>query len=114
MMYHLLPLAALLLLSVIPTENKVVTSVEDCKEFLLIKQDVPFVKGNILDQNRYKVICQTLRNISRFVMLYDMQNRIPVFSAAECRGGGEGCESLWKFEPHVSLSVTFFRFNTSF
>uniref|UniRef100_A0A3P8Q991 Uncharacterized protein n=1 Tax=Astatotilapia calliptera TaxID=8154 RepID=A0A3P8Q991_ASTCA len=83
---HLLPLAALLLLSIFPTETKVVASVEDCKEFFLqqIPPHIPGILegGIILDQNRYKLICQTLHNTRTFVTLYDTQNKIPVFSAA--------------------------------
>ncbi|XP_039902037.1 endonuclease domain-containing 1 protein-like isoform X3 [Simochromis diagramma] len=105
MMQHLLPLGTLLLLSIIPTETEVVASVAQCNEFFLAQTppNIPGILegGNIKDQNRYKVICQTLRNIRRFVTLYDTQNRIPVFSAAEYRGGGEGREPLWKIEPQL-------------
>ncbi|XP_031600263.2 endonuclease domain-containing 1 protein-like isoform X1 [Oreochromis aureus] len=105
MMQHLLPLATLLLLSIIPTETEVVTSVAECNKFFLEKTP-PNIRGileggTILDQNRYKVICQTLRNIRRFVTLYDTQNKIPVFSAAKYRVSSEGREPLWKIEPQL-------------
>ncbi|XP_025756813.1 endonuclease domain-containing 1 protein isoform X2 [Oreochromis niloticus] len=106
---QLLPLAALLLLSIVPTDSRVVTSVEDCNEFFLqqIPPNIPGILegGNTLDQNRYKVICQTLRNIRRFVTLYDTKNRIPVFSAAEYRGGpaGKRPKIKWMIEPQVSI-----------
>ncbi|XP_025756812.1 endonuclease domain-containing 1 protein isoform X1 [Oreochromis niloticus] len=104
---QLLPLAALLLLSIVPTDSRVVTSVEDCNEFFLqqIPPNIPGILegGNTLDQNRYKVICQTLRNIRRFVTLYDTKNRIPVFSAAEYRGGpaGKRPKIKWMIEPQL-------------
>ncbi|XP_005952312.1 endonuclease domain-containing 1 protein [Haplochromis burtoni] len=105
MMQHLLPLATLLLLSIVPTETEVVASVAQCNEFFLAQTppNIPDIleEGNIKDQNRYKVICQTLRDIRRFVTLYDTQNRIPVFSAAEYRGGSEGKRSFWKIEPQL-------------
>ncbi|XP_030609871.1 endonuclease domain-containing 1 protein-like [Archocentrus centrarchus] len=105
MMQHLLPPVALLLLSIIPTETKVVTSMAECNEFFL-QQTPPNIPGileggNILDQNRYKPICQTLRDISRFMTLYDIRNKIPVFSAAKYGGGGEGKKSFWKVEPQL-------------
>ncbi|CAI5671557.1 unnamed protein product [Oreochromis niloticus] len=105
MMQHLLPVATLLLLSIVPTETKVVTSVKNCNESFLAQTppNIPGILegGNIKDQNRYKVICQTLENIRRFVTLYDTKNRIPVFSAAEYRGGTEGKGSRWKIEPQL-------------
>uniref|UniRef100_A0A3Q1F0F6 Endonuclease n=1 Tax=Acanthochromis polyacanthus TaxID=80966 RepID=A0A3Q1F0F6_9TELE len=86
----LLPFAALFLLVIIPTETKVVTSMADCADFFL-QQTPPCVPGileggNILDQNRYKPICQTLNGTRRFVTLYDTRYRIPVFSAFKYRG----------------------------
>ncbi|KAL4007423.1 hypothetical protein ACER0C_001275 [Sarotherodon galilaeus] len=101
---HLLPLAVLLLLSIIPTETKVVTSVEECNEFFL-QQTPPRIPGileggKILDQNRYKAICQTFNDIRTFVTLYDTHNKIPVFSAAKYRGGGgKRPNSIWMIEP---------------
>ncbi|XP_025756801.1 uncharacterized protein LOC100703935 isoform X2 [Oreochromis niloticus] len=109
MMQHLLPLATLLLLSIVPTETKVVASVAQCNESFLAQTppNIPgiLVGGNINDHNRYKVICQTLRDIRRFVTLYDTKNRIPVFSAAEYRGGpaGKRPKIKWMIEPQVSI-----------
>uniref|UniRef100_A0A3B4H6N0 Uncharacterized protein n=1 Tax=Pundamilia nyererei TaxID=303518 RepID=A0A3B4H6N0_9CICH len=105
-MHHLLPLAAVLLLSTIPTETKVVTSVKDCEEFFL-DQTPPkimgiLVGGNILDQNRYKLICQTFDDTRTFVTLYDTHNKIPVFSAAKFRGSTAGRPSHpWMIEPQA-------------
>ncbi|KAL4007413.1 hypothetical protein ACER0C_001265 [Sarotherodon galilaeus] len=107
MMQHLLPLATLLLLSIVPTETKVVASVAQCNESFLAQTppNIPgiLVGGNINDHNRYKVICQTLRDIRRFVTLYDTKNRIPVFSAAEYKGGpaGKRPKIKWMIEPQL-------------
>ncbi|KAL7375863.1 hypothetical protein ABVT39_025545 [Epinephelus coioides] len=104
----LLPLAALLFLSIVPSVTEVVESMSDCAEFLLEQPpDVPGVLegGRILDQNRYKVICQTLSNVRTFVTLYDTQNRIPVFSANKYRGvhgsRGKRPDTPWKIEPQL-------------
>ncbi|KAL4007418.1 hypothetical protein ACER0C_001270 [Sarotherodon galilaeus] len=111
MMQHLLPLATLLLLSIVPTETEVVASVAQCNEFFLAQTppNIPgiLVGGNINDQNRYKVICQTLRDIRRFVTLYDTKNRIPVFSAAEYRGGpaGKRPKIKWMIEPQLENNM---------
>uniref|UniRef100_A0A3B4F7K4 Uncharacterized protein n=1 Tax=Pundamilia nyererei TaxID=303518 RepID=A0A3B4F7K4_9CICH len=105
MMHHLLPLAILLLLSIIPTETEVVASVKECNTFFLDKTppNIPQILegGNILDQNRYKVICQTFSNTTTFVTLYDTKNKIPVFSAAKYRGrpGGKRPKINWMIEP---------------
>uniref|UniRef100_A0A4W6C7Y5 Endonuclease n=1 Tax=Lates calcarifer TaxID=8187 RepID=A0A4W6C7Y5_LATCA len=104
----LLPLAALLLLiSVTPTVAKVVTSVSQCAEFFL-QQTPPYIpeilkNGNILDQNRYKPICQTLNDTRTFVTLYDTTNKIPVFSAYKYRGNQKRKRpaNIWKIEPQT-------------
>uniref|UniRef100_A0A669CKE1 Endonuclease domain-containing 1 protein-like n=1 Tax=Oreochromis niloticus TaxID=8128 RepID=A0A669CKE1_ORENI len=107
MMHHLLPLPALLLLSIIPTETEVVTSVKECNMFFLDKTppNIPQIleKGKIRNQNRYKVICQTSRNTRTFVTLYDTKNKIPVFSAAKYRGGagGKRPKIKWMTEPQL-------------
>ncbi|XP_045921081.1 endonuclease domain-containing 1 protein-like [Micropterus dolomieu] len=107
----LLPLAALLLLSIVPTAAEVVRSMSDCAEFLL-QQTPPQIpgileEGEILDQNRYRPICQTWMNTRRFVTLYDTKNKIPVFSAYKYRGKhvedpkeGRG-KHPWKTEPQL-------------
>lgn len=106
----LLPLAALLLLSVVPTVAEVVQSMSDCKGFLHNETPprVPGIleNGNILDQNRYKPICQTLDNVRRFVTLYDTKNRIPVFSAYKYKGKN-GCRptTKWMTEPQVCTKL---------
>ena len=112
-MWCLLPFAALLLLSIIPTTAEVVGLMSNCTGFLL--QETPprvpgiLEEGNILNQNRYKPICQTLKNLRSFVTLYDTDNRIPVFSAAKYKGSTPGRpKQPWKIEPQVGLFSFFF------
>ncbi|KAM4713868.1 endonuclease domain-containing 1 protein-like [Anableps anableps] len=101
-----LPASALLLLSV-QTFAEVMKSVSDCDLFLL-DQTPPHVPGiledgKIINQNRYKPICQTYRNQKRFATLYDVQNRIPVFSAFRFVGEvhRRRPKSIWKIEPQL-------------
>ncbi|XP_026225156.1 endonuclease domain-containing 1 protein-like [Anabas testudineus] len=104
-MWCFLPLAVLLL-SITPTETKVVNEMSECEGFLLDETppQVPGIleNGGIMNQNRYKIICQTYRDEKRFVTLYDTKNKIPVFSAYKYRGG-EGGEAnrFWKIEPQL-------------
>ncbi|XP_071315664.1 uncharacterized protein [Trachinotus anak] len=96
-----------LLLSVIPAVSEVVKSMSDCDQFLL-KDTPPQVPGiledgNILNQNRYKPICQTYNNTRRFVTLYDIKNKIPVFSANKYRGEKDRGRprKRWRIEPQL-------------
>uniref|UniRef100_A0A3B5LK17 DNA/RNA non-specific endonuclease/pyrophosphatase/phosphodiesterase domain-containing protein n=1 Tax=Xiphophorus couchianus TaxID=32473 RepID=A0A3B5LK17_9TELE len=78
-------LQTLLFFLSVQTFAEVMESVSDCDRFFL-DQTPPHVPdilegGRILDQNQYKLICQTYGQQRRFVTLYDVQNRIPVFSA---------------------------------
>uniref|UniRef100_A0A671VDG5 Uncharacterized protein n=1 Tax=Sparus aurata TaxID=8175 RepID=A0A671VDG5_SPAAU len=105
-MWCLLPFAALLLLSIVPTTAEVVRSMSGCTGFFL--QETPprvpgiLEGGNILDQNRYKPICQTLNDSRSFVTLYDTTNRIPVFSASKYKGSqGRRPKKMWKIEPQL-------------
>ncbi|XP_035850136.1 endonuclease domain-containing 1 protein-like [Sander lucioperca] len=103
----LLPLAALLLLlTIVPTVTEVVRSMSNCPGFLLDETppNVPGIleRGNILDQNRYKPICQTFNNRKSFVTLYDTTNRIPVFSAYKYgEEQGSRPRAIWKIEPQL-------------
>ncbi|KAI3375997.1 hypothetical protein L3Q82_016526, partial [Scortum barcoo] len=105
--WYLLFLAALLLLPIVPTVAEVVKVVSDCDQFLLDETppQVPCILegGNILNQNRYKPICQTFENVRKFVTLYDIKNRIPVFSAYKYRGdsGEKRPKNTWKIEPQL-------------
>uniref|UniRef100_A0A671VDG1 Uncharacterized protein n=1 Tax=Sparus aurata TaxID=8175 RepID=A0A671VDG1_SPAAU len=85
-----------------------VVSMLDCTGFLL--QETPprvpgiLERGNILDQNRYKPICQTLKNLKSFVTLYDTTNRIPVFSASKYNGSQGGRpQNSWNIEPQLYI-----------
>lgn len=103
---HLLPLAAVVLLYIVPTETKVVTSIIECLDFFLDKTPPNIAgileKGEIQDQNRYKPICQTFNDKRTFMTLYDTLNKIPLFSAAKYRGGrGRRPNPNWKIEPQV-------------
>ncbi|KAM6903399.1 endonuclease domain-containing 1 protein-like [Lycodopsis pacificus] len=110
-MYLLRPLAALLLLlllvlSLAPAGAEVVTSMADCEEFFLQQTppDIPGILegGKILDQNRYKPICQTFNGTRRFVTLYDTKNKIPVFSAYKYSAiQSNGTKREWKIEPQL-------------
>ncbi|XP_037335948.2 endonuclease domain-containing 1 protein-like [Pungitius pungitius] len=105
-MFRLVAPAALLLLSIVPTVTEVVRSISECNEYFLddAAPNIPgiLVGGEILDQNRYKAICQTWNDRRRFVTLYDTENKIPVFSAYKY----QGAEKIkrpggWKIEPQL-------------
>lgn len=97
----------LLVLPFAPTLAEVVGSLAECSQFLLDETppQIPGVVkgGKIQNQNRYKPICQTYRNLRRFLTLYDVQKRIPVFSAYVYRGVKEPGrpKKHWKVEPQL-------------
>lgn len=107
------PTAALLLLLLLsaPTLAEVVRSMSECDQFLLHRTPprIPGVleDGRILNQNRYKPICQTFMNKARFVTLYDVSNRIPVFSAFKYVGEKDRKrpKTPWKIEPQVGFPL---------
>ncbi|KAF7647666.1 hypothetical protein LDENG_00168650, partial [Lucifuga dentata] len=100
-------LLLLLLLSIVPTITEVVTSISICNHFLLggNPPDIPGIlkNGQILNQNRYKAICQTYNNTRRFVTLYDIIDKIPVFSAYKYTGeqDKDRPQTPWKIEPQL-------------
>lgn len=104
-----LVLTAVLLQFFIPTVAKVVNSISECDQFLLEKTppQVPGIleRGIILNQTRNKTICQTFENKARFVTLYDIENKIPVFSAYKYSGEKDKRrpKTLWKIEPEVGF-----------
>ncbi|XP_038588252.1 endonuclease domain-containing 1 protein-like [Micropterus salmoides] len=104
-MWYLFFLAAFL--PIVPTVAEVVESVSDCDQFLLEAKPphVPRIleSGNILNQNRYKFICQTLEDEKMFLTLYDTKNRIPVYSALKYRGSKDTGrqKTPWKIEPQL-------------
>ncbi|XP_036072664.1 mucin-5AC [Oryzias melastigma] len=97
----------LVFLPAVPIETEVVETLADCPGFFVEETppEIPniLVGGNIRDQNRYKVICQTFGNKRRFLTLYDTKNKIPVFSAYRFTGAPEGImeDNLWKIEPQL-------------
>lgn len=90
-----------------PTGAEVVDSISDCEEFFLegIPPEIPGIleSGTVTDSNRYKVVCQLFNNKRRFVTLYDINNKIPVFSAYVYRGQtSKGRPNAkWREEPQV-------------
>ncbi|XP_026179625.1 endonuclease domain-containing 1 protein-like [Mastacembelus armatus] len=107
-MWCLRPLSVLLLLFTVPTGSEVVRSMSDCSDFLLHKSPphIPGIlpRGKILDNKRYKPICQTYENVRRFVTLYDTKNKIPVFSAYKYRGVKKNVRRPnvpWNIEPQL-------------
>lgn len=105
-----IPALLFLVLPIDPALAEVVTSVSICKQFLLEETppQVPGVleSGKILNQNQYKPICQTYKNKRRFLTLYDIKNKIPVFSAYKYIGDMEikRPRSHWQIEPQVGLT----------
>ncbi|CAI5681849.1 endonuclease domain-containing 1 protein [Oreochromis niloticus] len=106
---YFLSIPALLfqILLIDPTLAEVVTSISICKQFLLEETppQVPGVleSGNIVNQNQYKPICQTYKNKRRFLTLYDIKNKIPVFSAYKYIGDVaiKRPRSHWQIEPQL-------------
>lgn len=104
-----LPIPALLLLLSVHTFAEVVKSMSDCSHFFLNKTPphIPGIleDGKILNQNRHKPICQTYKNQRRFLTLYDVQNKIPVFSAYKFVGDlpVKRPKANWMIEPQVGL-----------
>uniref|UniRef100_A0A667YQH0 Uncharacterized protein n=1 Tax=Myripristis murdjan TaxID=586833 RepID=A0A667YQH0_9TELE len=85
---------------------KVVTSISACPQFFLEETPprIPGIleDGKILNQSRYKPICQTYNSERRFVTLYDISNKIPVFSAYKYIGSSAGRPTTpWQIEPQA-------------
>ncbi|XP_071234508.1 endonuclease domain-containing 1 protein-like [Salvelinus alpinus] len=104
-------LSTLLLLSLLhPALSHVVdkfSDVTDCEKFFLegTTPNLPgiLVGGTVQIQNRYKPICQLFKNSYRFATLYDMLNKIPVFSAYTFTGPGgkRPTNQPWMIEPQL-------------
>ncbi|XP_015253975.1 PREDICTED: endonuclease domain-containing 1 protein-like [Cyprinodon variegatus] len=111
-MWHFLPITALLFSLSDRTFAEVVQSISDCDHYLInhTPPHVPGIleNGRILNQNRYKIICQTYRNRRRFVTLYDVQNKIPVFSAFRFvdQVDRKRPKTYWKIEPQLENEST--------
>ncbi|XP_024118581.1 uncharacterized protein LOC112139943 [Oryzias melastigma] len=100
----------LVFLPTVPIETEVVETLADCPGFFVEEKppEIPniLVGGNIRDQNRYKVICQTFEDIRRFLTLYDTDNKIPVFSAYRFTGAEKGRPNEpWKIEPQLEDDI---------
>uniref|UniRef100_A0A3B3TE78 Endonuclease domain-containing 1 protein-like n=1 Tax=Paramormyrops kingsleyae TaxID=1676925 RepID=A0A3B3TE78_9TELE len=81
--------------------------IPDCVEFF-VNNKTPEIsgilgEGKILDQNRYKAICQLYKNKYRFATLYDVNNKIPLFSAYKFVGKGNTTRKSepWFIEPQL-------------
>ncbi|KAF3698085.1 Endonuclease domain-containing 1 protein [Channa argus] len=103
-------LSLCVLLSIAPTLSEVLQAMTQCEGFLLGEKspEVPKIleKGEIQQKQRYKAICQTYKNVSTFVTLYDTKNKIPVLSAYKYTGaeGGRPKKDVWKIEPQLEDS----------
>ncbi|KAF6725704.1 Endonuclease domain-containing 1 protein [Oryzias melastigma] len=103
----------LVFLPAVPIETEVVGTLADCLGFF-VKETPPeipdiLVGGNILNQTRYKIICQTFEDIRRFLTLYDTDNKIPVFSAYRFTGAPSKSKrpggNIWKIEPQLEDDI---------
>ncbi|XP_029932725.1 endonuclease domain-containing 1 protein-like [Myripristis murdjan] len=100
-----------LLVSIGPLEAEVVTSISACPQFFLEETPprIPGIleDGKILNQSRYKPICQTYNSERRFVTLYDINNKIPVFSAYKYIGNRTGRpKQNWRIELQLEVEMT--------
>lgn len=96
-----------LLFVFVPTGAKVVGSISHCKDFFLEGRPpkIPGIleSGTVTNNNQYKVICQLFIKKRRFVTLYDINNKIPVFSAYVYQGQSSRGrpKTTWRVEPQV-------------
>ncbi|XP_047669364.1 endonuclease domain-containing 1 protein-like isoform X1 [Tachysurus fulvidraco] len=68
-----------------------------CSEFF-----IQIITPTVFKGYQYKQICQRLNNLYTFATLYDMKNRIPVYSAYTFSGGDErDRKGVWKNEPQL-------------
>uniref|UniRef100_A0AAY5L6T4 Endonuclease domain-containing 1 protein-like n=1 Tax=Esox lucius TaxID=8010 RepID=A0AAY5L6T4_ESOLU len=83
---------------------------KNCKAFFLngVTPYIPRIleQGTVPKPNlkSYKPICQFYKNDYRFATLYDMNNKIPMFSAYKFTGGrgsGNNIDDTWKIEPQL-------------
>ncbi|XP_072314785.1 endonuclease domain-containing 1 protein-like [Eucyclogobius newberryi] len=94
------------------SEAEVVDSVSECAEFFLLSTPpvIPGVLENrgIMDQNRYKPICQTYKDHRRFFTLYDVRHKIPVFSFYIFKGNDPRTRrpnGFWTTEPQLEINM---------
>ncbi|KAE8279453.1 hypothetical protein D5F01_LYC23042 [Larimichthys crocea] len=101
-------LAAFLFLAIVPTLAKVVQSASECKGYEPTPPEIPgILEGGVSkNNNRYRIICQTYNGVQRYLTVYDIENRIPVFSAYEYKGSeGDRPGVPWKIEPQLELGT---------
>ncbi|XP_067217572.1 endonuclease domain-containing 1 protein-like [Chanodichthys erythropterus] len=84
----------------------VVDSFETCKGFFF-KEKCPVFPGILensvsKNQNQYRIICQKYKNTYRYGTLYDIKNKIPLFSAYKYTGHtGKRPNVPWMMEPQL-------------
>ena len=85
---------------VLLVEGELVKSFESCSQFFL--NGVP--PTLVPDQNKYRQICQKYNKKYRYATFYDINNRIPIYSAYEYKGhDAKRPQGLpWMIEPQVS------------
>ncbi|XP_076134868.1 endonuclease domain-containing 1 protein-like [Alosa pseudoharengus] len=85
-------------------EGEVVTSfAATCPAFFIKDQNNRLITPTVLpDQNRYKQICQRYGKAHRYATLYDIKNRIPVYSAYTFAGYKSiDRKGSWMIEPQI-------------
>ncbi|XP_067284660.1 endonuclease domain-containing 1 protein-like [Pseudorasbora parva] len=99
---RLLVIFALLVLGFPSIMAEVVDSFSKCSDFF-IKNEPPEIEGVLKnsvsqDEDRYKLICQKYDEQYRFATLYDIREKIPVFSAYKFTG-------IYKKTPHIQWMI---------
>ncbi|XP_042566647.1 uncharacterized protein LOC105910531 [Clupea harengus] len=87
---------------VLLVEGELVKSFESCSQFFL--NGVP--PTLVPDQNKYRQICQKYKKEYRYATFYDINNRIPIYSAYEYQGhNAKRPQGLpWMIEPQLETS----------
>ncbi|XP_067284675.1 endonuclease domain-containing 1 protein-like [Pseudorasbora parva] len=99
---RLLVIFALLVLGFPSIMAEVVDSFSKCSDFF-IKNEPPEIEGVLKksvsqDEDRYKLICQKYDGQYRFATLYDIREKIPVFSAYKFT-------AIYKKNPHIPWMI---------
>ncbi|KAI4897140.1 hypothetical protein NFI96_028486 [Prochilodus magdalenae] len=81
---------------------------ESCSQFFIRNpnnQNEVITPTVLVEEKRYKQICQYWSGTHRYATLYDTLNRIPVYSAyTYYRKGETAQEKVWKIEPQLDLA----------
>ncbi|XP_047669221.1 endonuclease domain-containing 1 protein-like [Tachysurus fulvidraco] len=75
-----------------------------CSKFFIQRpHGTQIITPTVFKGSKYKPICQCLNNTYTFATLYDMNHRIPVYSAYTFSGGDQSMdrEEEWKNEPQL-------------